>query len=252
MLYKLTFLLMDKLTIGILLTDHVLDDLKPKHGDQDDFYSKIFGEADTNIKLKIYDVTLNNYPADINECDGYIITGSKLSVYDDEKWIRDLEQYIRNLNQNKKSLLGVCFGHQLIAQALGGEVCKAEIGWVTGLQSYTFHDNFPWLKDLNREIKLIHSHQDQITKLPDQATLVASNKNVPMAMYYIDNHIMSIQGHPEFTNEYAYDVVCKRRDIIGEVLFKRTEESLLNETSSYLEVTNWWIEFFKYQFKIQS
>ena len=69
MLYKLTFLLMDKLTIGILLTDHVLDDLKPKHGDQDDFYSKIFGEADTNIKLKIYDVTLNNYPADINECD---------------------------------------------------------------------------------------------------------------------------------------------------------------------------------------
>ena len=64
MLYKLTFLLMDKLTIGILLTDHVLDDLKPKHGDQDDFYSKIFGEADTNIKLKIYDVTLNNYPAD--------------------------------------------------------------------------------------------------------------------------------------------------------------------------------------------
>ena len=124
---------MDKLTIGILLTDHVLDDLKPKHGDQDDFYSKIFGEADTNIKLKIYDVTLNNYPADINECDGYIITGSKLSVYDDEKWIRDLEQYIRNLNQNKKSLLGVCFGHQLIAQALGGEVCKAEIGWVLSL-----------------------------------------------------------------------------------------------------------------------
>ena len=102
MFYKLTFLLLTKLTIGILLTDHVLDDLKPKHGDQDDFFSKIFGEADTNIKLKIYDVALNNYPADINECDGYIITGSKLSVYDDEKWIRDLEQYIRNLNQNKK------------------------------------------------------------------------------------------------------------------------------------------------------
>ena len=59
MLYKLTFLLMSKLTIGILLTDHVLDDLKPKHGDQDDFYSKIFSEADKNINLKIYDVTLN-------------------------------------------------------------------------------------------------------------------------------------------------------------------------------------------------
>ena len=242
---------MYNLTIGILLTDHVLDDLKPKHGDQDDFYSKIFGEVDTNIKLKIYDVTLNDYPADMDECDGYLITGSKLSVYDEVKWIRDLEHYIRSLNEHKKSLLGVCFGHQLIAKALGGEVCKAEIGWVTGLQSYTFRNNFPWLKDLNQDVKLIHSHQDQITKLPDQATLVASNKNVPIAMYYIDNHIMSIQGHPEFTNEYAYDVVCKRRDIIGEELFKRTEESLLNEASSYLEVTNWWIEFFKYQFKTQ-
>ena len=242
---------MNNLTIGILLTDHVLDDLKPKHGDQDDFYSKIFGEADTNIKLKIYDVTLNNYPADMDECDGYLITGSKLSVYDDVKWIKDLEHYIRSLNENKKFLLGVCFGHQLIAKALGGEVCKAEIGWVTGLQSYIFHDNFPWLRNLNQDVKLIHSHQDQITKLPDQATLVASNENVPIAMYFIDNHIMSIQGHPEFTNEYAYDVVCKRRDIIGEELFKRTEESLLNETSSYLEVTNWWIEFFKYQFKTQ-
>ena len=242
---------MNILTIGILLTDHVLDDLKPKHGDQDDFYSKIFGEVDTNIKLKIYDVTLNNYPADMDECDGYLITGSKLSVYDEVKWIRDLEHYIRSLNEHKKFLLGVCFGHQLIAKALGGDVSKAEIGWVTGLQSYIFHDNFPWLRNLNQDVKLIHSHQDQITKLPDQATLVASNENVPIAMYFIDNHIMSIQGHPEFTNEYAYDVVCKRRDIIGEELFKRTEESLLNETSSYLEVTNWWIEFFKYQFKTQ-
>jgi GMP synthase-like glutamine amidotransferase len=242
---------MNNLTIGILLTDHVLDDLKPKHGDQDDFYSKIFGEVDTNIKLRIYDVTLNDYPADMDECDGYLITGSKLSVYDEVKWIRDLEHYIRSLNEHKKFLLGVCFGHQLIAKALGGDVSKAEIGWVTGLQSYIFHDNFPWLRNLNQDVKLIHSHQDQITKLPDQATLVASNENVPIAMYFIDNHIMSIQGHPEFTNEYAYDVVCKRRDIIGEELFKKTEESLLNETSSYLEVTNWWIEFFKYQFKTQ-
>ena len=251
MLYTLRFFLMNNLTIGILLTDHVLDDLQPKHGDQDDFYFKIFGEADVNIKLKIYDVTLNNYPSDMDECDGYLITGSKLSVYDDVKWIKDLEQYIRVLNEQKKFLLGVCFGHQLIAKALGGEVSKAKIGWVTGLQSYTFHHNFPWLSDLNQDVKLIHSHQDQITKLPDQATLVASSKNVPIAMYYIDDHIMSIQGHPEFTNEYAYDVVCKRRDIIGEELFRRTEESLLNESSSYLEVTNWWIQFFKYQFKIQ-
>ena len=76
-----------------------------------DFFSKIFGEADTNIKLKIYDVALNNYPADINECDGYIITGSKLSVYDDEKWIRDLETQLkgaRNSLQISEDMLKEC------------------------------------------------------------------------------------------------------------------------------------------------
>ena len=241
---------MNNLTIGILLTDHVLEDLKTKHGDQDDFYYKIFNEADKSIKLKIYDVTKNTYPDDINECNGYLITGSKLSVYDDVHWIRELEEYIRYLNSAEKKLLGVCFGHQLIAKALGGSVRKATAGWVTGLQSYNIHAFFPWVDSFDEEIKLIHSHQDQVTELPEKATLVASNSKVPIAMYYIDNHIMSVQGHPEFTNEYAYDVVCKRRDILGEELFKQTEDSLLNETSSYLEVTRWWISFFKKSTKI--
>jgi len=251
MFYKLRFTVVSELTIGILLTDHVLEDLQVKHGDQNDFYNKIFTEVDPNIRLKIYDVTEDVYPQDMHECDGYLITGSKLSVYDDVKWIRDLESFICLLNDKKKPLLGVCFGHQLIAKALGGEVKKAEVGWVLGLQEYTFHNHFPWLEKPNKDIKLIHSHQDQVINLPRGTTLVASNDSVPNAMYFIGDHIMSIQGHPEFTNEYAYDVVCKRRDILGEESFQSAEKSLLNEQSNYLEVTHWWIDFFRYQFKTQ-
>ena len=103
----------------------------------------------------------------------------------------------------------------------------------------------------NKNIKLIHSHQDQVINLPEETTLVASNDSVPNAMYFIGDHIMSIQGHPEFTNEYAYDVVCKRRELLGEESFQSAEHSLLNEQSNYLEVTNWWIDFFRYQFKSQ-
>lgn len=238
---------MSKLTIGILLTDHVLEDLQIQHGDQDDFYYKLFKEVDTDIKLKIYDVTVADYPESINECDGYLITGSKLSVYDDVQWIRDLETYIHLLHSKKKALLGVCFGHQLIAKALGGEVRKADEGWVLGLQDYQFHKSFPWLNKMNTRVRLIHSHQDQVISLPDKAELVASNHLVPYAMYFIGNHIMSIQGHPEFTNDYAYDVVCKRRDVLGEERYSLAAESLLNEKSDYLEVTNWWVEFFKAQ-----
>ena len=242
---------MNDLTIGILLTDHVLDDLQIAHGDQNDFYDKIFSEADPNVNLKIYDVTVDEYPREIDECDGYLITGSKLSVYDNVRWIRDLENFVCLLHSKKKFLLGVCFGHQLIAKALGGEVKKAQVGWVLGLQEYTFHNHFPWLENPNKDIKLIHSHQDQVTNLPEGTTLVASNNSVPNAMYFIDDHIMSIQGHPEFTNEYAYDVVCKRRDILGEELFQSAEQSLLNEQSNYIEVTNWCLDFFRYQFKSQ-
>ena len=98
---------------------------------------------------------------------------------------------------------------------------------------------------------MIHSHHDQVTNLAEGTTLVASNISVPNAMYFIGDHIMSIQGHPEFTNEYAYDVVCKRRDILGEELFQSAEQSLLNEQSNYIEVTNWCLDFFRYQFKSQ-
>ena len=74
---------MNNLTIGILLTDHVVEDLQEKHGDQNDFYHKIFSEVHKDITLKIFDVTLDEYPQNIDDCDGYLITGSKLSVYDD-------------------------------------------------------------------------------------------------------------------------------------------------------------------------
>ena len=251
MFYRLRFGHMDNLKIGILLSDHVLDDLQEKHGNQDNFYRRIFQETNQDVTIEIYDVTQFTYPKSLNECDGYIITGSKLSVYDNVRWIKELEEFVTDLFLNKRPLLGVCFGHQLIAKALGGEVKKADIGWVLGVQSYEFKTNYPWLEYMNEDVQLIHSHQDQVMRLPERATLVASNKHVPNSMYYIEDHVMCMQGHPEFTNAYAYDVLCKRRDVLGEEQFKQAESSLLNEKTDYLEVTNWWLEFFKSQNQLQ-
>ena len=97
------------LTIGILLTDHVVPKLIEKHGDQDEFYEYIFNEVDPSINLKVYDVVIDEYPNDIDECDGYIITGSKLSTYDDVDWIKTLEEYVRTLDVSKKKLLSKLF-----------------------------------------------------------------------------------------------------------------------------------------------
>ena len=237
---------MNTLTIGILLTDHVVPELLGDHGDQTDFYDYIFNLADPTVKLRIYDVVLDHYPKSIDECDGYLITGSKLSVYDAEDWIRKLETYVQLLNEQKKALLGVCFGHQLIAKALGGKSEKAPIGWTLGVQDYDFQDTFPWVQDQSQSVGLIHSHQDQVTKLPKQAKLIASNPRVPIAMFKIGDHVMSMQGHPEFTPEYAHAVATMRKEVLGEEIYQKASYSLKNQIADNVEVAKWWVDFFRF------
>ena len=235
----------NNMNIGILLTDHVLENLQKKHGDQGDFYINLFKNLDPSIEIEIYDVVKGEYPDSEEDCSGYIITGSRLSIYDDESWIKNLEEYIRLLHKKEKKLLVICFGHQLIAQALGGESGDAAEGWTVVVQQYKFVTQFPWVKTNSPSIALIHSHKDQVKVLPRSAKLVAGNKQVPIAMYYIDNHIMSMQGHPEFTSQYALDVASSRKEILGRSLFQLAKKSLLEDTTDNMEVAKWWINFFK-------
>ena len=231
--------------IGILLTDHVMDELIEKHGDMDDFYKYIFKTVDPTIELEIFDVVEGIYPNNINDCEGYLITGSRFSVYDQIDWIIKLKEFVKELDQLKKSLIGVCFGHQLIAEVLGGEAKAAESGWTVGNQTYELMKDIPWLKEDVSFFTLLHSHKDQVNKLPDNATLIASTKKVPIAMYSIGDHIFSHQGHPEFKPEYVHDVATIRKEVLGDKVYLAAVENLKNIVPDNEMIAKCWIEFFR-------
>ena len=100
-------------------------------------------------------------------------------------------------------------------------------------------------KNHNESVRLIHSHQDQVTELPSKAELIAKNDMVPVAMFRVGDHIMSMQGHPEFSEDYAHDVANLRKEILGEKVFSKASQKLDEKDSDRLEVTQWWVDFFK-------
>ena len=119
--------------LGILKTDTVRPEWVPEFGEYPDMFVDLLGQADPDLQFQVYDVENGEYPADIDEVDAYLITGSKSSVYDDKAWIGELMDFVRELDQRRKKLVGICFGHQLVAQALGGKTEKSSKGWGVGL-----------------------------------------------------------------------------------------------------------------------
>ena len=116
--------------LGILKTDAVRPEWVPEFGEYPDMFIGLLRLADPALEFRVYDVEEGVYPEDIDEVDAYLITGSKSSVYDDQPWIATLMEFVRELDRRRKKLVGICFGHQLVAQALG-DLCE-ELVFVGG------------------------------------------------------------------------------------------------------------------------
>ena len=230
--------------IGILNSDTVKIDGAAEFGQYPEMFSKVFWAVEPKIQFKTYEVQFGDYPEDINECDAYLITGSKASCYDDVPWIHALKKFIKALDQSKKKLIGVCFGHQIIAEALGGSVRKSPNGWHAGVDSISLNNDALEYGDQGKKYNLVFSHQDEVKRLPRNATLIAESASCPIGMFLIENHIFCTQGHIELDKKFARMIYDFRKKQIGDSKHQHACETLEMQTDEH-EVAKSLLEFIK-------
>jgi len=233
--------------IGVLQVDAVLDEFQAEHGNYPDMFQDLLETAARELKLSIeiahYDIEHGNYPANIDECDGYIVTGSKKSVYDDEPWIHRFRDYVVELHAAEAKLVGICFGHQMIALALGGNTEAAGTGWGVGVHTSALIQDKPYMQPPLAHLSAIVSHKDQVTHLPPGAELLSTSDFCPNSMFQIGNHILAFQGHPEFSKDYSRALMDLRKEILGEEVYAKGVESLQQEIHGKV-YARWILQFF--------
>lgn len=195
--------------LGLLQCDHTADSLRLIAGDYNDMFASWLP-----AEWRVYDLQRGERPEDLNECEAYVATGSKASVYDDEPWIHPFADLTRRIFAAQKPFLGVCFGHQMMGHALGGRVAKSPNGWGIGAHTFTIKKCEPWMQPPAAEINVLMSCQDQVLELPPGAEVLGGNAHCPVGVFRVGN-MLGIQGHPEFPPAYAAAVLKLRRDRIG-------------------------------------
>jgi GMP synthase-like glutamine amidotransferase len=185
--------------IAILQTGHLPDDLAGETSDYDRiFIDMLDGHG---FGFDAYAVVDGIFPEGADAADGWLITGSRHGVYEDHPWIGPLERLIRDIHTRGLPLIGICFGHQIIAQALGGKVEKYPGGWAVGNTEYRLGE---------KVLALNAWHQDQVTELPEGARVLGGNAFCENAVLAYGDSIWSIQPHPEFTARFLEGLIKTR------------------------------------------
>jgi len=230
------------LKIGILAAGRPPRALIPEHGDYVSMFEDLL--AGRGYDWASYDVPTGAYPDRPEACDGYILTGAAAGVYDGDPWIGQLLAFLRTARGRAK-LVGICFGHQAMAQAFGGNVIQSPKGWGVGLHTYGVAAHLPWM-DARPAFALSASHQDQVVELPPDATVIAGSEFCPIGtLAWHDGMAISCQLHPEFAPDYSIALIEGRRGMrIPEDQAARAIESL-RAPDDHARFADWMARFFE-------
>ena len=195
--------------VAILITGGPPPDLEPRFGDYGAMFERLLGPG---FAPRVYDSAAGELPSAPDSHPAFLVTGSPAGVYEPLPWIAPLLSFLREARGRSK-LVGICFGHQAMAEAFGGRVEKSGRGWGIGLQDYEIWDRSPWMGAIPPgRIAVPVSHQDQIAVPPPGVRVLAGNAFTPFGMLeYEESPAISMQFHPEFDPEYAKALIESRR-----------------------------------------
>jgi GMP synthase-like glutamine amidotransferase len=218
--------------IGILETGKPPGELLARFGSYPGMFAELLGPG---FEVVSYDVEAGVLPPSPDAHEAYLVTGSPAGVYDDLPWMAPLTEFLRAV-KGKAKLVGVCFGHQIMAEAFGGKVEKSQRGWGVGLQTLEVCGAAPFLGG-ERHVSIPASHQDQIVVQPPNSRVIAANAFSPFGVLaYEDQPALSMQFHPEFTPEFAKALIERRRKDLPD---PEAAKASLNQSNDREAVAGW-------------
>ncbi len=193
--------------LGILAAGITPDELIGEHGSYADMIIQLLDKTDSGFSFEVFDVREGEFPQGISGCDAWVISGSKFNAYDREPWMLQLRDMIKDIHAAKLPLVGICFGHQIIASTFGADLNKFEGGWGLGLHEYNVKPGFDFVPEDVTSFRLNAIHQDQVLTKPDNAEVFASSEFCPFAGLVYGDLIFTVQAHPEFNGQFEKELL---------------------------------------------
>ncbi len=230
--------------IAILVTNTDRSDFSRQNPRDPELFENLIAAHRSTWRFSSFDLTEGIFPQDLSCFDGIIVTGSPASVNDGGAWLDRLSKMIVEIVDRRIPLFGACFGHQMIAKALGGQVGYNPSGWQLGYTKTRFTAGRPWI-DNSGEIGLYASHKEQVLHLPEQAIVLSNSAQCPVGAFAIGDHVFTTQYHPEMTPDFIAALIDEMSGEIGAEVEMAARNSLKCQAEN-IRFAQWIVQFFEH------